>query len=89
MKFSTWDNFNPKEHKNTTIVIADDLPLHKKVRMKRLIEGLSQQKLAEILGLEYAPRVCTLESGKVPPLYVERIEQYLYEEDYSNGELVK
>jgi hypothetical protein len=96
MKFTTWDKFNPDEHKNTTIVIADGLPLHKQLRIKRQIEGFTQQELAEILGLEYFSRVSSIESGKElletgkrPHIQIERIKQYLYEEDYQNGELVK
>ncbi|MDG8485969.1 helix-turn-helix transcriptional regulator [Streptococcus pneumoniae] len=96
MKFTTWEEFNPDEHKNTTIVIANGLPLHKQLRIKRQIEGFSQQELAEMLGLEYFSRISSIENGKeplenrkTPHLYLEQIKKYLYEEDYQNGELVK
>lgn len=96
MKFTTWDKFNPDEHKNTTIVIADGLPLHKQLRIKRQIEGFTQQELAEILGLEFYVRVSAIESGKdslenrkTPHIHLERIKQYLYEEDYQNEKLVE
>ncbi|MGG1151239.1 helix-turn-helix domain-containing protein [Bacillus wiedmannii] len=96
MKFSTWENFNLEADENTIVVIADDLPLHKKLRVKRLIEGLTQQELAEILGLEFYVRISNIEKGKdplenrsTPHHHLERIKKYLYEEDYRNGKLVE
>lgn len=96
MKFATWENFNPSEHNSDIVVIADELPLHKKLQIKRKIENLSQQRLAEILNLEHAPRICAIESGKVPletgdkpHIQIERIKKYLYEEDYSDGKMVE
>lgn len=94
MKFSTWENFNPDENKNTTIIVADGLLLHEKLRIKRQFEGLSQQELAEVLGLGHFARISELEKGKksiekMSYLQVERIKKYLYEEEYQNGKLVE
>lgn len=94
MKFTTWEDFNPDEHKNTTIVIADGLSLSDKLRIKRQVEKLKQPELASILGFGDASVICKIENEKksienMSYERVERIKQYLYEEDYSNGELVE
>lgn len=90
MKFGTWENYNSETDGDTIVVIAENLPIRKKIRMKRTLENLSQSQLASILGLGFAYIISNIESGKAEPplLYMERINQYLYEEEYENGKLV-
>jgi len=94
VKFSTWEDFNLETDENTIVVIAGNLPLHEKLRIKRQVEGLTQQQLADILGIGYFARVSDIEKEKksiekLSYLQVERIKKYLYEEEYRNGKLVE
>ncbi len=92
LKIRTSEAFESGESKQGNILVNfDKLSLRQQIRVKRIADGLSQQQLARILGLDYAYRVSNIETGKeaVSPLYLERVMAYLYEEEYHNGELVK
>lgn len=71
------------------LVDIDKLPIHQKIRVKRVAEGLTQTKVVELLGLPNVPFLSYIETGAkpIPKRFMERILDYLYEEEYENGQL--
>lgn len=71
------------------LVDIDKLPIHQQIRAKRYIEGLTQGHLVDLLGLPDVPFLSRIETGDkpIPQQYMERILDYLYEEEYENGQL--
>lgn len=92
LKIRTSEAFESGEYKQGDILVnLDKLSLRQQIRVKRIADGLSQSQLAKIIGLEYAYRVSNIETGKeaVSPLYLERVMDYLYKEEYCDGKLVE
>ncbi|MCC2370474.1 helix-turn-helix domain-containing protein [Bacillus cereus] len=71
------------------LVDVDKLPIHQKIRVKRVAEGITQPQLCELLGLPNAPFLSRIETGEkpIPAKFMERILDYLYEEEYEDGQL--
>ncbi|BCC21401.1 hypothetical protein BCM0075_p72 (plasmid) [Bacillus cereus] len=71
------------------LVDIDKLPIHQQIRVKRVAEGLTQTQIVELLGLPDVPFLSRIETGEkpIPKRFMERILDYLYEEEYEDGQL--
>ncbi|NSL68294.1 helix-turn-helix domain-containing protein [Bacillus toyonensis] len=80
---------NGEFKKRSVLINVDKLPLHQQIKVKRCAEGMNQAQLCKVLEIPDRAFLSRVESGKVgiPEHLVERVNKYLYEETYVNGEL--
>lgn len=76
-------------NKQSVLLDVDGLPLHQRLRYKRIYDGFTQTQLVKLLRLPSVAYLSRMETGKrpIPKQYMERIESYLYREVYENGQL--
>ncbi|PKG21860.1 helix-turn-helix domain-containing protein [Niallia nealsonii] len=80
--------FENGQYKQRGLLInLDKLPMHKQIAIKRVHDGLSQTRLAEMLGLCDSSALSRIEYGRraIPIRIMENLEKYLYEETYLDG----
>lgn len=70
------------------LLFLDDLPMGHQLKVKRIADGLKQEKLAEMLGMS----ICTLSKaergGDIPKRCMPMVEDYLYHAWYRDGVLI-
>ncbi|CAM3830482.1 helix-turn-helix domain-containing protein [Paenibacillus lactis] len=71
------------------LIFIDDLPLHKQIKAKRIIDGLSQESLGKIVRLP-ASTISLIERGerRIMKNRWKEFEAYLYEMWFRDGVLI-